>query len=541
MKIKRASQYTAFVKALAKYLNVDAKNQTHESFHDDQIKEDAKKFSKTLEDLGPTFIKLGQVLATRKSMLPAPFIQELQRMQDDVKPIETSVVMSTIENELGTKIDDIFKEFTSTPISTASLGQVHRAVLKTGKEVVVKVQKPGITKIIEDDLKVIGKSVKLLNEVNQDFKRYHIQGILDDFSENIRRELDYKEEAFNLENIAKNLKDFEKIEFPNVYNSYSSMKIITMDFIDGEKVSNLSPLRKTEIEGEKIVEELFKAYLKQILVDGFIHTDPHLGNILLINNNKIGIIDLGMVTKVGPSIRKDLQHLMLCISDGRAKNAAELALKIATPMNDFEENVIEFKQKVYYLVKEEQGKPLEKIKVGSSLMSITNVAAETGFTLPNEFASIARTLMYLDDIFLCLAPGFNPQESLKKHVMKFVSKSYKENISFQSIFQDSMEFKDIAETLPRKINTILEEIIDRRLKLKIDVIDEEKLISGFEKIANRVTTGLIISSMIVGATSAMKYKSDFTILDFPGVAMILLSLATFGAILLMLNIFIKDK
>lgn len=539
--LTKMSLYGKFFKLLIKNASFDNYSRSAQVIDQEKVSSDAIDFVKTIETLGPTFIKFGQVLSTRKTMLPTAFLEELQRMQDDVTPIDTSEIIAVVETELGMPIDHLFKSFEYQPLSCASLGQVHRATLKDGQEVVVKIQKPGITKIIEKDLLLMKRSISLLSEVSENFKRYHVEGILDDFKTNIRRELDYKEEAANLEIISSNLEDFKKIVFPKVYNSYSTNRVLTMEFVKGEKISNISPLRRTELDVKKITENIFKAYLKQILVDGFIHSDPHLGNLLLMSNDSIAILDLGMVTKIGPSLQKDLQYLLLKISEGKATDASEIALKLALPMREFEDDVIEFKQKIYKLVKNEQGKALDKIRVGESLMGITDIAAQTGFKFPEEFTSIARTLMYLDELALCLYPKFDPQESLRNHIIGYISESYKKNLSIKNILNDSMELKDIIETVPKKLNTILEDIIDRRLKIRVDVIDEDKLISGFEKIANRVTTGLVISSLIIGATTLMKYESSFTVFGYPGMAMILLLIATLCAFLLLTNVLIRDR
>lgn len=539
--ISRATQYAQFIRLIIKHAHFQNSLNTKDSKQSQDVKEDAIKLVETIEELGSTFIKLGQLLVTRKTLFPKEILQELTRLQDNVTPISSDKITEIVEEQLGAPIKKVFQDFHMKPIATASLGQVHKAVLRSGQEVVVKIQKPNITKQIQDDIKLLDQSISFLNEISDNFRRYHIQGILDEFKSTIRRELDYTEEAYNLNTIKLNLQEFEEIVFPSPHLSYSTGLILTMDFVKGKKISDLTPMSITDIDNEAIVESIFKAYLKQILVDGFIHSDPHMGNILILENGDIAVIDLGMVTKVGPHMQKELQHLLLAMSEGEAMNAAEIALRLAVPIEGFEDDVGEFKRRIYELIKNDQGKPLQKIKVGEVLMITTDIAAQTGFRFPREFSSIARTLMYLDEIAEHLCPTFNPQESLRRHIIKYIEKSYRDSFSFKTILSESMELKSIVEKLPRKLNTILDDVLNRRLKLRVDVIDEDKLIRGFQKIANRIAAGLILASLIIAATNMMKYESNFNILGYPGLSMILLSLALVGSLILFINVFIRDK
>lgn len=532
--------FSNFVRLLAKHGRF-SQGKPAELLEKQELEKDAQEFVDTIEMLGPTFIKLGQVLATRKTLFPESFLTELQRLQDKVKSIDAQIIKEIIERELGSPLKKMFSEFSLEPLSTASLGQVHRAVLRSGKSVVVKVQKPNIRTVIEKDIAFLEQSVEALNALSDKFKRYHIKGILSEFKSNIRRELNYEEEAQNLTILQENLKGLDSIVIPEVFRSYSTDKVITMTFIEGQKISGISPLGKTEVSGELLIDELFKAYLKQVLVDGFIHSDPHLGNILLLDSNKLAIIDLGMVTKIGPSIRHELQQLLLFIGEGRATEAAELALKLAIPSKDFDDDVIGFKEDIYQIVKDEQGKPLKEIKVGEGLMRITDVAAGNGLRFPAEFSSIARTLMYLDEVALHLMPDFNPQASLRKNIAKFMSASYVDEMSFKSLMNESIQFKNIIQSLPNKVDTLLDDTLNRRLKFQVDVFDEDKLIQGFEKVANRIAAGLILASLIVGSSLMMRYETNFTIFGYPGFAMILLLCACFGSFSLVINVLLKDR
>ncbi|MBD64880.1 MAG: hypothetical protein CME62_06715 [Halobacteriovoraceae bacterium] len=543
-KVKTMSDYIAFFRLLAKYIQLNDLtdfNKEESNALDEQIKQDAAKFVDALEDLGPTYIKLGQLLSSRKTLFPKEFILALDRLQDNVKPLDFSTIKNIVETELKCNIKKVFSDFKEEPISTASLGQVHKATLITGEEVVVKVQKPDVAEIIKNDLKTLGRSLEILNAISERFKRYHIEGILEDFKDNIKRELNYQEEANNIEVFTENLKTFESIVLPKVYKSYCTHKIITMDFVPGEKVSQVSGVGQTEYDGVKILKSVFRAYLKQILVDGFIHSDPHLGNLLLIKPDKIGIIDLGMVTKIGPSTQVDFQHLLLAMSEGKASESADIALRMTSPLKDTEVDIDEFKQKIYKLVKDQQGRHLKDMKIGESLIFITDIAATSGLYFPSEFSSLGRTLMYLDHLATYLDKNFNPYKELNETILSFIRQSEAKKFSFNDMVNHGLEMKHLIEKMPYKVNTLLEDIINRRLQIKIDAFNEDNLIQGFEKVANRIATGLVLAALIMGATKMMTVPSHFTLFGYPGLAMLLFILAFLGSTILLINVLIRDR
>jgi ubiquinone biosynthesis protein len=269
-----------------------------------------------LERLGPTFVKLGQLLSSRADLLPERYVKALARLQDRVKPFPFEDVQIIVEMELKTPIKKAFSYFDPVPLAAASLGQVHRAALHDGRPVVVKVQRPNITKQIEEDFDALEEIARFLDRHTRVGQRYQVKKILQEFETTLGHELDYRREAANLSALAANLKEFERIRVPLPIADYTTHRVLTMEYVEGAKITELSPIARLDIDGPALAEELFRAYLKQVLVDGLFHADPHPGNIFLTDDHKIALLDLGMVGHTTPGMQENLLRLLLAVSEG---------------------------------------------------------------------------------------------------------------------------------------------------------------------------------------------------------------------------------
>ena len=536
-KINKIKNYSDLARILIKHGLLSQSD----NFESEDISSEADRLIESIEGLGPAYIKLGQLLATRKELFPKEILDALKALQDDVSPISSVIIRRIIEEDLGAPIKKIFSEFIDEPLATASLGQVHKARLLDGREVVIKVQRPEARKIVVKDISQIKRIIEFLNKHSETFRRYHIQNILIEFEENILRELNYLEEANNLTKIKRNLQSFQDLVFPNVYHSYSSDKILTMDYLDGTKLDDIAPVALTEIDGKSLAGSLFRAYLKQIFIDGFFHSDPHLGNVFYLSNHKIGVLDLGLVTRLGPKMRKDLLKLLIDISEGRGEDAANTAWSMVSPIDGLDENIGLFKEKVSSLVKNYYDRSIKNSDTGRVLLELSKVAALSGFYFPQELSSISRTLIYLDEIGAILDPDFNPHHAIRDNAVNIMKETYKDESSLTDIFYNSVEFTNSIAGLPSKADKVLDDLVNQRLKIKIDALDQEHLMRGFQKIANRITIGLILAALIIGASRLMEQESAFVILGYPGLAIILLISALLGSIGLMVNVFFRDE
>ena len=491
-----------------------------------------------LERMGPTFIKFGQLLSSRGDLLPEPYLKALARLQDKIKPFPYAEVEQIVASELGVRISKAFSFFEEKHLAAASLGQVHRAALRDGRPVVVKVQRPDIRKQIADDFEVLEEIADFFDEHTDIGRRYRFGKILAEFKSSILQELDYQREASNLTTLANNLKEFTHILVPLPVPDYSSRNVLTMDYVSGTKITALSPIAQLDMNGDVLAEELFKAYLKQVLIDGFFHADPHPGNIFLTDDGRVALLDLGMTGRLSTSMQENLLRLLLAISEGNGDEAVKIVLRISETANDFDE--AEFTKKATEFVSEQRNQTLNRQDVGKALMDVSRTAAETGLYVPTELTLLGKTLLQLEGIGKILCPDFNTNASVRRNVAEIMTTRMRKVVSPGNLLGSFLEMKDFVGGLPGRVNKILDAVGNSELEVNVKTPDARYLLNGFEKIANRVTTGIILAALIVGAALMMRIDSSFRIFGQPGIAMICLLIALGGSGWLVLGILWKD-
>jgi ubiquinone biosynthesis protein len=499
----------------------------------------ADELAQDLEKMGPTFIKLGQLLSTRADFLPPAYIHALTRLQDKIDPFPFEQVEAIVSGELGVRISKAFSEFGAKPLATASLGQVHRATMHDGRMVVVKVQRPGIREIIAEDMEVLEEIAGFLDKHTQWGKRYQFGKMLEELRRSLWRELDYRQEARNLSTLGANLLEFPGIVVPAPIEDFTTSRVLTMEYIDGKKITELSPLARLDFNGADLAEELFHAYLKQILVDGFFHADPHPGNVFLTDDHRIALLDLGMVGRITPQLQGNLLQLLLAVSDGRGDDAAAIAIKISELKEDFSENT--FRQRVAGLVSEHQGSQMDQLQVGRVVLEITEIAGDNGLRVPAELTLLSKTLLNLDLVGQTLDPKFNPNASIRRNAEKILRQRVGKAFSPSNLLGGLLEMKDLFARLPSRLNRILDAIAHNELKLKVDTIDEDVIIEGLQKIANRITLGLVLAALIVGAALLMRVETSFRIFGYPGLAILSFLGVAGGGLFLVIRIVMHDS
>ena len=490
-----------------------------------------------LEQMGPTFVKLGQILSSRPDLLPEAYLKALSRLQDKVKPFPFEEVEQIIVQELGVRLSKAFLDFEREPLAAASLGQVHRATLRDGRAVVVKVQRPGIRPQIIDELQVLDEIATML-ELTKSGKRYQVQKIFDEFRRTLVNELDYQKEAGNMSQLAENLKEFSSIRVPLPVHGFTTRSVLTMDFISGQKVTALTPLARLDINGSALAEELFHAYLKQVLVDGLFHADPHPGNVFLTDDHKIGLLDIGMVGRTTPHLQEQLIKMLMAISEGNSEVACDIAVLISHPTDEFDEK--EFRRSINTIIAEQKDNRLKEMDVGRTVLIMTRNAGENGLFVPTELTMLGKTLLQLDEVGKTLDPDFNPNASIKRNVASLLNKRMWKSISPGNIASSILDIKDFVGTLPNKLSRILDSVANAELEVKIKAVDVALLMTSINKVANRITSGLILAALIVGASLLMQVKTEFTILGYPGLAMIFFMAAAAGGFHLLVSIFLHD-
>jgi len=492
-----------------------------------------------LEKLGPTFVKLGQLLSTRVELLPRAYLDALARLQDKVEPFAFDEVEKIVSSELGVRMSKAFSDFDVTPMAAASLGQVHRARLRDGRQVAVKVQRPGIRDAMLEDLDALDEIAEFLDKHTAAGKRYEFCQMLDQFRKSLLRELDYRLEATNLTTIGAHLEEFEHIVVPAPVLDYSTSRVLTMQYVQGKKITDLHPLARMEFDGAALADELFRAYLQQILVDGFFHADPHPGNVFLTEDYRIALIDLGMGGRVMPGLQEQLVQLLLAISEGRGYDAAGIAIKIGDRKEDFAEK--DFTIAIAEIVAKQQGATVDQMQVGRLVLEVTQASAENGIRVPSELTMLGKTLLNLDQVGRAIEPTFDPNASIRRNAAQIMQQRLMKSLSPGNLFSGVLELKDLVQRLPARINKIIDAIANNEMKISVDAIDEKTLVVGFQKVANRITVGLIIAALIVGAAMMMRVETTFRIWGYPGLAILLFLAAAGGGVVLLVNILFYDK
>ena len=499
----------------------------------------AEELAEDLEKLGPTFIKLGQLLSTRADLLPEPYLEALARLQDNVEPFSPALVEEIVSTELGGRISKLFAEFERDPTAAASLAQVHRARMRDGREVVVKVQRPNVRETIVQDLEALDEVASFIDAHTEVGKRYEFGNLLVELRSSLLRELDFKREANNLSRLRTSLREFERLIIPEPIEDFTTSRVLTMEFVTGKKITDLGPLRLLELDGPALSEELFRAYLKQILVDGFFHADPHPGNIFVTDDNRLALLDLGMTGHISGNFQENLLRLLLAISEGRGDEAADVAMKMGEPKPKFDKE--EYKRRVANLVAQHADVTMANIDAGQVVLEITRISADCWFRMPQEFTLIAKALLNLDRVVYVLDPNFDPNAIIRDEATNLLTRQVIKSIEPGSILTRVIEVKEFVERLPTRVNKILDAVGNNELKVKVDAIDERVVLDGLQKVANRIALGLILASLIVGAALMMRVETSFRIFGYPGLPMIFFMLAAIAGLILAASIIFYDK
>jgi predicted unusual protein kinase regulating ubiquinone biosynthesis (AarF/ABC1/UbiB family) len=528
---EKLSRYASVAKILVKY-GRNAPDTNDEPEAPEQLAHD-------LEQLGPTFIKLGQLLSTRADLLPPAYLEALARLQDEIEPFPFEDAQRIVEDDLGVRLSKAFSVFEERPLAAASLGQVHRAALRDGRIVAVKVQRPGVADTVAKDLEALDEIARFLDARTDAGRRYDLGGMVDEFRTAITQELDYVREADNLRLLGKNLEEFKLIVVPQPVDGYTSTRVLTMDYVSGTKVTAISPVVKVDLDRDVLADTLVQAYLKQIVLDGVFHADPHPGNVLVTDEGLLALIDLGMIGRISPQMQERLLKLLLAVSEGRGEDAAEVAITLGEKLPEF--NDAGFRRDISTLVGRIGHQHVGQFQIGRVFLDLSLLINANAMRAPAELTMLGKTLLNLDEVARALAPQLDVNDAIRRNGVELMTRRMKGAVSSGGVLSAVLEAKEFAEMLPGRVNRVLDALAASELKLKVEVIDDGAIIDGLQKVANRITHGLILAALIVSAAMVLRVDSSFRILGYPGFAMILFALAAIGTTYLALQILRHDR
>jgi predicted unusual protein kinase regulating ubiquinone biosynthesis (AarF/ABC1/UbiB family) len=491
-----------------------------------------------LEAMGPTYVKLGQVLSSRPDLLPKPYLDALARLQDRVKPFPFAEVEQIVMHELGVRISKAFSRFDPEPLAAASLGQVHAATLRDGRSVVVKVQRPNIRQQIAEDFDVLAQIASFMDEHTELGRRHRFVTVLEEFRLTIQQELNYEREAHNLTTFGENLKEFKLIQIPQPVPDYFTRSVLTMERIEGRKITALGPLDRLDLQGAPLAEEIFKSYLKQVLVDGLFHADPHPGNVFITTDGRIALIDLGMVGHAAPAMQENLLKVLLALGEGQGETVAEVAIQMSEKLPDFD--AADFRRRIAQLVALRRDQGLEQLNVGHSLLEVSTIAQDGGLIVPSVLVLLAKTLLQLDEVGRILDPGFDTNASIRRNVEGLMGQRLRRDLTKGNVYSSLLEMKEFTAGLPSRLNRIMDAVTNSELEVKVTATDAKTVLDGMQKIANRITAGIVLAGLLVGASLLMRVPTHFQLFGFPGLAILCFTAAATGGFWLVISVFVQD-
>lgn len=467
-------------------LTSSSKRKKNDDGSDEEI--DFTGLREAMEELGPAFIKLGQLLASRPDMIGPEIAEDLKKLRDNTPVTPFDQMREVVEGQLGKPLEEIYSDFNETPLGSASIGQVYKATLKeTGQQVAVKIQKPNIYNIIVADVKILNDLAGKADKYITKSRTYNLPAIMKEFERSIFKELDYMEEVMNIQKITKNFEEDERVVIPQAFNEYSTKKIITMELVDGYQISELFDKEVEGIDNKQMAQIAVQSYLKQILLDGFFHADPHPGNMFVTKDANLSYIDWGMVGIITEEFKGNLAQLILILLSGNSKKLIKqlIYMKIITP----QQNTEEFQEDVEDLLNRYLGVDLDQMD--GIFESLMNVMINHNIVLPREFVMIGRGFILLEDTGSRLDPSFNLTTELEKFAKKMVSQKFSAGNLVSGGLNYIVEIEHLLKDLPDKLNSTLNKLEDGELEVNLKH-------KGLDDLKNMISLSLILAALIVG-------------------------------------------
>jgi ubiquinone biosynthesis protein len=515
-------------------------------------------FRKRLVELGPAYVKLGQVLSTRPDLLPEAYIRELEQLQDDVDPIPYAEVERIIEEELQSRVSKLFSDFEQTPLGSASLGQVHAASLRDGRSVVVKVQRPNIRADLADDVEFFRELASFLTAHTKAGARIDMIGVIQQLERALADELDYRIEARNAATFRRSLAEFPRILIPKVIEAYTTERVLTTERIRGTKIDEVSPLVRIEHDFHPVADDLTRAYLKQITIDGHFHADPHPGNVFVVMPDsenpwtpsevkamnrrtiprtavtplarierqaqedaapqpadadvKLAMIDFGMTARLSTTLREEVVALLMDLADNRGDDAANVLAEMGDQLPGFDRPT--YVSEVAALMARNYDLAIGEMQAGKVLYDLINISYQHSLRLPAELTLLAKAMFNLDAVTRALDPNYSPIPTIRQYGNEMAQERARRDLNPRRLFQLATQGSDLVMALPHRIDLISERLAANEFELRMQVPQLTEVMRGMQKVANRVFSGLVLAGLLVASAMLMQYRRSLATIGF---------------------------
>jgi len=448
-----------------------------------------------LEELGGTFVKLGQILSTRPDLLPPSYVAELSRLQDEVPPEAWEPIKASIEEELGDTLEKLFSAFEPEPIAAASLAQVHAATLPTGQEVVVKVQRPGIERMVNIDLDILYDMARLAQQRTALGELYNLVDLADEFSASLRAELDYRREGRNADRFRNNFAGEEHLYVPTIYWDYTTRRVLVLERISGIKINNIDALDAAGYNRHRIALHSAHFIIKEVLEDGFFHADPHPGNIIILPNEVIGLMDFGMVGHLSASDRSDLVRLYVVAVQMDVEGLVDQLVQIGVA--DAHLDRAGLRRDIRRLLLKYQGLPLQEISAKEVLDEIRPIIYRYHLRFPNDLWLLAKTLVMMEGVGQKLDPGFDIFAVSEPYVRRFMLQMWLPSSWGPPLLRSATSWGNLISDMPLHANRLIGQVERGELGLNIQLVEIDRTINRLDGIANRVILSVLLAAFIV--------------------------------------------
>lgn len=477
---------------------------------------------RAFEELGPTFIKLGQVLSGRPDLVTSQFADEFKKLRDEVPPFPFEEARRIVESELKAPLGKLFLEFEQRPVAAASIAQVHYAVLNDGTEVVVKVRRPGIEKNLERDISILTGIAHLLEKHVPEARIFNPSAIVEEFSRTVKRELDFVIEADNAIRFTRNFKDNPHLCIPKVYEEYTSRRVLTLERLTGIKISDVGLLDAAGFDRTALAKNGAEAFFKQVLEDGFFHADPHPGNMFVLPDGRIGLVDFGMVGRLTEENMEVIADTFLALVNKDFDGLVQqyIYMGFVTEDVDLDKFKHDFKRDLVELIEPLYGKTLNQISLSVYIDRVTRLAIKHRLKFPADLILMNKALLTIEGLGTELDPEFDFIEVAKPYAARLVRKKYSPRRYSHRLRRELMDLTDFAGNLPRQVRIILRKIIKDDMHVKMDLKGLDRFIRDFDRSTNRISFSLIIAAVIIGSSVIIHSGRGRLTLGFPTLGLI---------------------
>ena len=458
----------------------------------------AERVRMALEELGPTFIKMGQILSTRPDLLPVEFIRELPRLQDDVPPFAFSDVKRIIEEELQRPLDEVFQHFDDNPLGAASIGQVHRAVTMDDEEVVMKVQRPGIRRIVEVDLEIMLHLAILMERHLEGWDIQRPTQIVEEFTRTLEKEMDYTVEASHMERFAMQFTSDASVYIPKIYREITTKRVLAMEYISGIKADEIERMEEAGLDRKEIARRGFDLIMKQVFVDGFFHADPHPGNIFILPNNVICYLDFGMMGRIDRHSRENFADLIMGIVRRDESKATDALLRLTffdedPDRHSLERDVAEFIDQHFY-------GPLKELELGKLLHQLLEVLARRRLRLPPDMFMMIKALGTVEGLGRILDPDFDATKQAAPFVRRIQLEKFHPGRIAVDVADSGVELFHLLKEIPGEVREILKQAKQGKVKIEFEHHGLEPMLSTHDRISNRIVFAIVLASLVIGSS-----------------------------------------